>query len=679
MMKKSLYVTGIVLFVVPVIFYLNWHRKEDLIAMINQNIRQAPSSAGGTIYFVSPSGSDSNTGTTVSTPVKTIKKAVGMAMSSGDTIYVMNGTYVESIWIGQSNITLSAYPGDKPVIDGQSTLPSKDWGSLVSVGGNYNTIDGFEIKNSNINGAYLGGYGLVLDGHHNTVKNMNVHHSWQQGVYVHGDYNIVEDSSIWQASRANFNGVQNSVGYGWGTGMSAARNKNAAALIPGITSYATFRRNKVFNNWGEGLSCFEADHCTIEDNIVYDNWTVNVYLSDSTNSLLQRNIIYVSSTPAIPTRNNSQPGLTLADEVSSVPRSANNTIINNFIYNTDIDAFSWTLVPNSGLNNVLIANNTIVDGGLVTGYGGNPAVVNTTSQISNNIILGTTSSVPNKAGITFSNNNWTHAPTNAVSQTDVNQDPLISRAGSTAAGALTPDFFKTQSDSPVISKALPLSSVSTDFFKVNRNSAPDIGAYEFEAVSTGQLTASQSTADATAPTPPSSLSATANSSTKVDLAWTASTDNVNVDGYIIYRDGAQIASSAVTNFADTAVVGGTTYNYIVKAFDAANNLSIESNTATVKTPDPVVQMNINSYSVTNVTSTSVTINWTTNLESNGLIAYGTNSSNLNLSMGVNNLATSNSAKIAALKANTQYYYKITASNGSNTAQSSVNTFITRKR
>jgi hypothetical protein len=305
---------------------------------------------------------------------------------------------------------------------------------------------------------------------------MNVHHTWQQGVIINGDYSTVEDSSVWQAARKN--SVNPGVG-GWGTGLSAARNRSASAIKPGIVSYATFRRNKVYNNWGEGFSCFEADHCLMEDNIVYDNWTVNLYLSDTTNSTVQRNIIYVSSSPAIPTRNNSHPGVTLADEVATMPRSANNVIINNFIYNTSLSAFSWTLVANSGLKNVVIAYNTIVDGSLSTGSGGSPTIVNTGSQIRNNIILGRSSSVPSSSGITFSDNNWALTPAAASSSTNIVGDPRIARTGTTTPGTLTSAYFKILSTSPVRNVAMPLTIAPKDFFQVTRGTAPDIGGHEF--------------------------------------------------------------------------------------------------------------------------------------------------------------------------------------------------------
>ena len=47
------------------------------------------------------------------------------------------------------------------------------------------------------------------------------------------------------------------------------------------------------------------------------------------------------------------------------------------------------------------------------------------------------------------------------------------------------------------------------------------------------------TADGTLPTPPTGLTATPASGSKIDLGWTASTDDVGVAGYKIFRNGTQ--------------------------------------------------------------------------------------------------------------------------------------------
>ena len=95
--------------------------------------------------------------------------------------------------------------------------------------------------------------------------------------------------------------------------------------------------------------------------------------------------------------------------------------------------------------------------------------------------------------------------------------------------------------------------------------------------------------DTTPPTAPASLTVappvTGNSKRKLNLAWTASTDNVGVTGYQIWRATSatgpfsQITTTTGTSYLDSGLVTGTTYSYYVKAFDAAGNVSAASNTA----------------------------------------------------------------------------------------------------
>lgn len=100
--------------------------------------------------------------------------------------------------------------------------------------------------------------------------------------------------------------------------------------------------------------------------------------------------------------------------------------------------------------------------------------------------------------------------------------------------------------------------------------------------------------DSSPPTTPTGLTATAPSPTRVNLSWTASTDNVGVSGYQIWRGPhggplAQIAATTGTSttYSDTTVAASTSYDYQVKALDASGNVSLPSNTATATTPAAV--------------------------------------------------------------------------------------------
>jgi fibronectin type 3 domain-containing protein len=87
------------------------------------------------------------------------------------------------------------------------------------------------------------------------------------------------------------------------------------------------------------------------------------------------------------------------------------------------------------------------------------------------------------------------------------------------------------------------------------------------------------------PTEPSGLSATAATSTIVNLNWTPSTDSAStVTGYNIARNNVLIASSATPSYTDAGVVANTFYTYTVTATDAAGKASPASNFAVVTTP-----------------------------------------------------------------------------------------------
>ncbi len=89
-------------------------------------------------------------------------------------------------------------------------------------------------------------------------------------------------------------------------------------------------------------------------------------------------------------------------------------------------------------------------------------------------------------------------------------------------------------------------------------------------------------ADRTPPSTPTGLSATVISSGQINLAWTASTDNVGVRGYRVYRDDVQIAAMTGTGYADAGLYPGTSYTYAIAAYDAAGNASVKS-TAVIAT------------------------------------------------------------------------------------------------
>ena len=86
------------------------------------------------------------------------------------------------------------------------------------------------------------------------------------------------------------------------------------------------------------------------------------------------------------------------------------------------------------------------------------------------------------------------------------------------------------------------------------------------------------TVDTEAPSTPTGLAYNNLSETSLDLSWTASSDNVGVTGYDVYQNGAYIATVSGTSYSVSGLSGSTTYNFYVKAKDAAGNISSQSNT-----------------------------------------------------------------------------------------------------
>ncbi|MGG1514444.1 sugar-binding protein [Paenibacillus oryzisoli] len=291
------------------------------------------------VYYVSPSGLDTNDGKSTATPFKTITKAVSVT-NPGDTVNLMPGTYsptndvgdfvlinrsgAKDVHTGELHyITYKAYdPDNKPKL----LLPNNIKGvwDMVDVSANYIIIDGLEVEGNNMNltvadgeanynskvagGSDWSNYaktntnGINVQGHHIVVRNSHVHHLSGGGVNVGGaDYITVENNDIHSNAWFTFYGT---------SGISFL---NDVDVDNNTTDYKMIvRNNLVYDNetkvkWeknkgytdGNGI-IFDVDETykgkkLVMNNIVFNNGGGGIHIYRSHNVHVINNTVFHNS------------------------------------------------------------------------------------------------------------------------------------------------------------------------------------------------------------------------------------------------------------------------------------------------------------------------------------------------------------------------------------------------
>lgn len=172
--------------------------------------------------------------------------------------------------------------------------------------------------------------------------------------------------------------------------------------------------------------------------------------------------------------------------------------------------------------------------------------------------------------------------------------------------------------------------------------------------------------DTEAPTQPLDLTVSQITSNSANLNWTASTDNIGVTGYTVYYTfGTNSKSKQVsTNSLKLSdLLPGTDYSAYVVAYDAANNISVPSDTVGFTTDvvgiDKVPPSKPINLKLVSTTSSSASLTWEASTDNVGVTGYEVY---YNIQDGsISSQITSNTAiSITGLTANSQYSFAVLA-------------------
>lgn len=617
-------------------------------------------------YHVDPvQGSMANSGTAL-LPWSTLEAvfAAGKSFQPGDRLFLRRGYHgtLTVSGINTGDVLVVAEPGHTPAvhisllnahhwyfkgltllstvdIDNQ-TNENSDYNTFedcylpnggFAVYGNYITLRGNHIRNGGIHFGYHSNYGLIS---RNVIEDFYSDAMNQKGNYGVWEYNLVMNAHKVSANH-------NDMFQGWASKGNVLRGNEFRAYsdpnqpdlyAPGLSDV-------------QGIGCFDGwyEDWVIENNVLFVDHAIGIWIAGAKRCRVNNNTVVRCGQSAF--FSSRFPSIAIDSKKSSDAAVPGAPSVNNSVINNLAERFELTTNYNSGVSmGTNLANSVVAK-----------------SAFGNTFLNWSRKDLRLKAGASSLIDSGTSS--NAPPATDADANPRPNGAGwdrgayeygYTTAADVTPPTAPAGVAAVIVSgygvdlrwnassdgrgvtgydvyrngALVGRTRAGTNYLDISTNTT---GTYTIKAfdrsdnvsVASEPVGGAVAVPDTNAPSIPADLAATALSSSSLLVTWCASTDNVAVAGYTLYRDGINIATTAGTNWTDSGLAPSASFPYTVTAFDAAGNASPASApavgaTLAVDTEPPAIPQGL---SAAVLSSSAIQLRWSASTDNRGVAGY----------------------------------------------------------